>query len=58
MNVRREGLASQDQPDRAGHGKWVSRQSPEITSSIVQHVLIRCTIIRCHHGTSKPLNIG
>ena len=38
MNVRREGLALQDQPDRAGHGKWVSRQSPEITSSIVQHV--------------------
>jgi hypothetical protein len=40
MNMRREGLALQDQLDHAGHGKGVLGRSPEITSSssIVQHI--------------------
>jgi hypothetical protein len=40
MNMRREGLALQDQQDHARHGKGVLGRSPEITSSssIVQHI--------------------
>lgn len=40
MNVRREGLALQDQPDHARHGKWVLGRSPEITSSIEREEVV------------------